>query len=196
MRLITALLLSALLAACTTTPNVTSNPPWPERKQRLQALAEWQAEGKIALRNGAAAESANLLWQQNQEFTELQLSGPLGMAATRIFSDGKLLTIEQDGTREVMDISTPAAIRLNTGWDLPLASLPFWMKGIPNPELAATDMTVVQELLTHLVQDGWSVDFANYREVDGYQLPTRLEVTRADTRARLIIRQWQPEARP
>ncbi len=196
MRLLIALALSALLIGCASTPPSGTSTPWPTRQAALTALTTWQAEGKIALRNGEAAESANLLWQQRQQQSELQLSGPLGMAATRISSDGHRLTIEQDGNTETMDISTPAAIRLNTGWDLPLTSLPYWMKGLPNPQLSSTATQLEQGRLKTIEQDGWSVTFIDYGDFDGYSLPTRIEVRRADTRARLAIRRWQTDLSP
>lgn len=190
-RLVTLALL-ALLTACATTPEpkgVTT--PWDDRAQLLRQLAHWQAEGKLALRNGEHAESANLLWRQAGRNTELQLSGPLGMAATRIHSDGEILEIQRGEEFQVLDISTPRAVRLNTGWDLPLAALPYWMKGVPHPGAKPKAMAVEQHLLRSLEQDGWQVSFEAYGQFGHYTLPTRLRVERGETRAKLVIRQWQ-----
>nr|WP_277602404.1 lipoprotein insertase outer membrane protein LolB [Parahaliea mediterranea] len=182
----------ALLTACATTPAPQgADTPWEERARDLRQLAHWQAEGKLALRNDEQAESATLLWRQAGRDTELQLSGPLGMAATRIHSDGQTLEIQRDGDFQVIDISTPRAVRLNTGWDLPLASLPYWMKGVPYPGTEPEAMAVEQHLLRSLEQDGWRVSFEAYGQFGRYTLPTRLRVERGGTRAKLVIRQWQ-----
>lgn len=186
------LLLTALLTACATAPGPDAvDTPWAERSTRLTALQHWQAEGKLALRSNEQAESANLIWRQSGNSSDLQLSGPLGMATTRIHSDGKVLEIQRGEEFQVLDISTPGAVRLNTGWNLPLASLPYWMKGVPHPGAQPDDLTVKRQLLRELVQDGWRVQFEAYGEFGAYTLPTRLRVERGDTSARLVIRQWR-----
>jgi outer membrane biogenesis lipoprotein LolB len=40
------------------------------------------------------------------------------------------------------------------------------------------------------IQDGWQVDYQEYRQFQDLTLPTRLQISRGATRARLIIRQW------
>lgn len=187
------LLLALLVAGCATPPSTTGvDTPWTQRARQLEQLDHWQAQGKLALRNGEQAESANLLWQQTGTVADLQLSGPLGMAATRIHSDGRVLAIQRGEERQVLDISTPRAVRLNTGWDLPLASLPYWMKGLPHPGAEADTMEVEQHLLRSLEQNGWQVQFETYGTFGEFTLPTRLRVERGDTSARLVIRHWQP----
>jgi outer membrane lipoprotein LolB len=186
-----ALLLTlALLAGCAGAPAILTAPPWEQRADRLAQLAHWRAEGKLALRSGDRAEAANLLWQQAERESNLQLSGPLGMGTTRIHSDGRILEIRRGDEIQVFDISSPDAIRRNTGWDLPLAALPFWLKGLPQPGVAADDLQFEEDLLRGLRQAGWQVQFETYGRFGDYTLPTRLRVQRGPTSARLVIRQW------
>lgn len=191
-----SLLLLALLAGCASPPAPPPGPgaPWQARAERLAALQSWQAQGKLALRNGSAAESANLLWRQQDGRSELHLSGPLGMAATRILAEGERLEVRRGEELRVLDISTPRAVEMSTGWDLPLKALPYWMLGIPQPGAAATRLSFDNERLSTLSQDGWQVTFDAYGQFDGYTLPTRLRVSRGDTSARLLVRDWQPGA--
>lgn len=192
MRTAAFLLLVTLLGACATAPAPDSaDTPWDQRIHRLAALQQWQARGKLALRSEGQAETANLLWQQSGNSSELQLSGPLGMAATRIHSDGKRLEIQRGDEVQVLDISTPDAVLTSTGWDLPLAALPHWMKGVPQPGTDARDLEVEQDLLRAVEQDGWRVEFQDYGQFGMYTLPTRLKVERGTTSARLFIRHWQ-----
>ncbi|MFV0478467.1 MAG: lipoprotein insertase outer membrane protein LolB [Parahaliea sp.] len=191
--LLTALL--CMLAGCAGTVQIPSQ-DWSQHLTRLQALDHWQSEGKIALRNGGASESANLVWQQKRHQSELQLSGPLGMAATRIYSDGQHLQIIRGEDSQTFDISSQAAIEANTGWDLPLTSLPYWIRGIPDPNSHSEHMHIESHLLRELKQNGWRVQFGAYDSFEGYYLPTRLTLQRADSSARMIIRHWQVSKTP
>ncbi|GAB3286401.1 lipoprotein insertase outer membrane protein LolB [Parahaliea aestuarii] len=194
MRLIVPLLL-ALLAGCSTIPDspaVQRN--WQQHVAQLSALQHWQARGKLALRSGEQAETASLLWRQAGAQSELQLSGPLGMASTRVLADGARLEVQRGGELHILDISTPEAVRDSTGWDIPVAALPFWLRGIPQPDTDATDLRFDKQRLSHLRQDGWLVDFSDYRQFGAFDLPTRLQIQRGDTSAKLLIRDWQPGA--
>ncbi|WP_116368538.1 lipoprotein insertase outer membrane protein LolB [Parahaliea mediterranea] len=193
-RLILPLLL-ALLAGCSTVP---PSPPgeqgWQQHLARLGALEQWQARGKLALRNGEQAETASLLWRQRGEQSELQLSGPLGMASTQVLADGERLEVRRGDEIRILDISTPEAVRESTGWDIPVAALPFWLRGIPQPNAATEALRLDNQRLSHLQQQGWQVEFFDYRRFDNYDLPTRLNLRRGDTSARLLIRDWRPGA--
>ncbi len=68
---------------------------WQAHSQQLAMLQRWTASGKLAVRTADAAESAGLVWQQHDQDTHLQLSGPLGVGATTIYSDGQRLDIRQ-----------------------------------------------------------------------------------------------------
>ncbi|MFU8763689.1 MAG: lipoprotein insertase outer membrane protein LolB [Haliea sp.] len=182
------------LAACATAPIPVAEQPWQQRSQHLAALENWTARGKIALRSGQQSESASLDWQQHGSDTRLQLSGPMGLQATEIQSDGHELLIQRGEELTRLDISTPDAVRLHTGWDLPLQALPYWLKGLPAPKPRASSVEVADDLLQRLEQDGWTIRYERYQQFGAYLLPTRLSIKRGDTRARVVIQTWQPGA--
>lgn len=185
---------SLLLTSCATPGLQTAAPAnWQAQLKQMQALKQWTARGKIALRSETASESATLLWQQRGETALLQLSGPLGVGATTVTSDGQILQIEQDGEQRNLDISTPDAIVLNTGWDLPLRALPYWLKGVPSPDhsIQNQEFTPQQGQLSSFQQDDWHIQYDNYKLFDKHLLPTRLIVERGTTRVKVIIRDWR-----
>lgn len=182
------------LGACATGPTPVAERPWEQRSRQLASLETWTARGKIAVRSGQQSESASLDWRQQGSDTRLQLAGPMGLQATQIQSDGHELLVQRGDELTRLDISTPDAVRLHTGWDLPLQALPYWLKGLPAPAPRATTVEVVDELLQRLQQDGWVIRYERYQQFGDYLLPTRLSIERGDTRARLIIQDWQPGA--
>jgi len=187
--LILALLLLGGCAGPDTRDTATLS--WVEHQASLGQFQYWSARGKLALRTSDRAESATLLWRQQGAHSELHLSGPIGMGATTIHSNGQQMEIRQGDERRVIDISTPDAIARNTGWDLPLQALPYWLKGLPAPREEVQLLELDQDLLRSLQQDGWSVQYQQYEQFDQKMLPTRLRIQRGDTSVRMIIGNWQ-----
>jgi outer membrane lipoprotein LolB len=186
--------LTVLLTACAgQQARLPTDASWTEHSARLQALDSWSAEGKLALRSAEQSESASLLWQQDGRNTRLQLSGPMGLNSTAIHSDGDRLEVRRGDDIRSFDISTPGAMVRNTGWDLPLQALPHWLKGLPAPDtrISGLELDPNRTLLRTLHQGGWEIHYETYANFGDFTLPTRLQIQRADTSARVIIRNWQ-----
>lgn len=163
---------------------------WEQHRAQLAALTDWTASGKLAVRSGEQSATANLNWLQLGRHSHLELSGPLGFQATRIHSDGEQLHVTRGDEQTRFDLSRPGALRAYTGWDLPVQSLSWWLRGLPAPHSrAGTD--IEGGLLRTLRQDGWTIHYSNYQHTGAFALPGRLELERGDTGARLIIRRWQ-----
>lgn len=191
---LTAVLAVLLLAGCAgPTVRAPGDISWADHRSELQLLTHWTIEGKLALRTAEQAESASMRWLQEGASTELSLSGPMGINATTIHSDGRLLEIRQGDQSSHWDLSDPALLARETGWDLPLQALPYWLKGLPSPDLTVQSLELNPEksLLQSLQQDHWLVLYEDYDTFGRYRMPTRLHIRRADTSVRVIIRDWQ-----
>lgn len=189
------MLLVLLLSACAgqaPRPHVTES-SWEEHRDRLQTLTHWDATGKLALRTSELSESASLEWRQRGPGSTLQLSGPLGVNATTVHSDGASLVIRQGEESHILDLSDPLEFERRTGWDLPLQALPHWLRGLPAPDLAVQYLEVGEDptLLQTLQQDDWEVRYEQYATFDLFRLPTRLTIQRSTTTVRVIIRNWE-----
>ena len=105
-------MLALLLSACAGQPPAPSaQGNWDEHSARMKALTSWDAEGKLALRTPTQSESANVQWQQQGDTTRLKLNGPLGVAATSMYSNGRILVIRQGEESSTLDLADPAALR-------------------------------------------------------------------------------------
>ena len=185
-----------LLAACAGPDRRdVASAGWAAHKETVQLLQHWSASGKLALRSSTASESATLNWRQQEQHTHLELRGPLGVGATTIHSDGLQLDIYRGEEHRTVDISSPGAIVENTGWELPLSALPYWLKGIPSPAypVESLELDPQTQLLSKLQQDSWEIHYGKYEQFQQFILPTRLDIQRNGTSARLIIRQWRVE---
>ncbi|MBT4522452.1 MAG: outer membrane lipoprotein LolB [Halieaceae bacterium] len=186
------LAVSLILTGCAgQTIRQTEQLSWSDHRRQLINLTNWKVTGKLALRTAEQSESGSMIWRQQEDDTQLNLSGPLGVGATTIAATSSDLEIRRNGQIHIYDISTPETIIRDTGWDLPVHALPHWLKGMATPRLEVGDQVVEQGLLRRLEQQGWIVTYQAYRQFEHYMLPTQLRIERDQTRARVIIRQWK-----
>jgi outer membrane lipoprotein LolB len=86
-----------------------------------------------------------------------------------------------------------------TGWRVPLARLPRWVRGLsdtPLDELAAGRFRLdPQGRLLRLSEHGWTVEYERYAApADAPALPHFIEMRNDKVRIRLVIDDWQLEA--
>ncbi len=182
------------MAACAGQQPLPPAGSWEEHSAGLQTFTHWTAEGKIALRSPDQSESASMRWQQDGAASRLSLSGPLGVAATSLYSDGRSLVIRQGEDVTTWDLASETPIlEEKTGWDLPLLALPYWIKGVPAPGLPVqgSEQGPDPALLQVLRQDDWVIRYEDYAVFGQFTLPTALRLQHQDTSLRLIIRSWQ-----
>ncbi|MBU6379546.1 MAG: outer membrane lipoprotein LolB, partial [Gammaproteobacteria bacterium] len=122
-------------------------------------------------------------WAQRAETSQLELDGPLGVGGVRLeFANGRL-----------PDEATRSELERRLGFALPVGSLRYWMLGVPDPTRVAKEALAADATrLDSLQQDGWTVSFPAYARVAGanYELPQRIEASRAGVRVRLLVESW------
>lgn len=181
-----ALLLALLaLAGCAglrsvALPDTELPSSWGERRGALQAWPGYELRGRIAVARGDDGFSGALRWVQSGRTARLELDGPLGVGGVRYDLDPATV----DG----------AALGQALGVPVPVASLRYWLLGVPDPALAAEEsLDPGAARLAALRQAGWHVVYARYAPVPGTRLemPQRIEVTRDGLRLRLLVEGWQ-----
>jgi outer membrane lipoprotein LolB len=66
-----------------------------------------------------------------------------------------------------------------------------WLLGLAGPDSPAVETLDGGGLLAVLAQDGWEVQYDEYRQQGGIALPRKLVLQSAAGRIRLVIDQWQ-----
>lgn len=191
-RLIVAFCLLLLLTSCSTVapPALPSSLPWEKRQTKLDQIRHWTLQGKIAVQTAQDAGSATMDWVQHQNQFTLTLSGPLGSNAIRLVGKPGLVILT-DSTGKQLSASSPEALLANAwGFHLPVSHLNFWIRGLPVPGIAANSQFDNNGRLSSLSQQGWHVQFFSYTTVNGTDLPSKLSITSATMKVKVIVYTW------
>ncbi len=192
----------SLLAGCATLPEppgvVDPALTWQARRAALEPLTRWELTGRVAFRSAAEGGSATLSWRRQAGHHAIDLTGPLGSGHVRLTQDADGAELRDSDRNVLRDTSAEVLLARATGWQLPVNGLNYWVLGLPVPE-AANDIELDRLGRTaRLTQQGWRVEYLDYAQFDGRELPSRLFLKREHAdgddagalEVRLVIERW------
>jgi len=184
--------LTLALAGCQTAP-VAPAPTvaWSVRRPTLQHLHRFGLDGRVAVAVGKQGFNAGIRWSQSGEVTQLALTGPLGAGGVEVTAEGAQLSVITSRGKRLGNTAARAELEEKLGFEPPLASIRYWVLGVPDPGAPASVQLDSQQRLTRLSQDGWQVDYTSYVPVGADWLPRLLTLRRADVRVRMVVDGWQ-----
>lgn len=184
-----------LLGACAHQPiETTAISDWQQFAARQQQLTDWRLEGKLGFRAPDDSGSAFIDWQQQQQLFDLHLSGALGFGATRLSGSPEHVVMTRGDDTLAATNSTELTYQL-LGMALPVESLTYWVKGIPDPNTPVlTQSHGDNGELTELQQAGWQLTLSRYQQHGDWLLPGRISGQRNGVSFKLIIKEWQPQS--
>jgi outer membrane lipoprotein LolB len=183
------LLLSLWLTGCVqhhAAPDLLSETADPE------AIEHWEIKGKFSVKQPDEAVSANLLWKQSSPSRyDIALTGPLGQGSV-LLSGYPDKVVFQDAHGDI-ETAYNAELLLyhHTGWSMPIESMYYWVRGLPDPHYKYEYILNDQGLYSHLRQHGWTINYNTYQQVDDYMLPRKMTLNYTDTHITLFFRTWQ-----
>ncbi|MFO1401533.1 MAG: lipoprotein insertase outer membrane protein LolB [Steroidobacteraceae bacterium] len=181
-----------LLAGCATLPPRAPAPlAWPERRDALQRIEGFDLRGRVAVATGTGGFNATLRWAQHGAAARVDLAAPLGVGAARIDQRGDELSVTTSRGARLTGAEASASIEREFGFEPPFASLRYWLLGAADPARPAEETLDGEQRLARLVQDGWSIDYAEYQASGGRWLPRRLTLRREAVRVRLLVQAWR-----
>ena len=187
-------LISVSLVGCKTTPRAAAGPtpsgPWETRRAALQQHDHFDLSGRIAVAAASEGFNAKLRWKQQGAHSNLSLDGPLGVGGVKITADGSSLKVIDSHGKQLDSDAARDEMNAKLGFEPPLASLRYWVLGVPDPARPADEVLDEQQRLASLRQDGWQIDYADYATVAGQWRPSKLTLKRDDVRVRLLVDGW------
>ncbi|GAB6196723.1 lipoprotein insertase outer membrane protein LolB [Lysobacter xanthus] len=197
-RLSRTLLVAALaagLGACATTAVVP--PPTAgqaagleaaQRERERSAARTWGLEGRIAVSTARDAGSGRIEWQQSGDRFDIQLTAPITRQGWRLSGAPGQASLEglAGGTRTGADAE--ALLREATGWEIPVRSLPAWVRGLRADPATAVVRFGADGRLASLAENGWTIDYT--WPAAPAAMPSRVEARRGEARVRLVVDRW------
>lgn len=188
--ILTLILLALLLPGCSLFQTTPATIPLPDNAQQLK---HWHISGKFGVRLQNEAHSAYVEWTQHNTHFEVLLFGPLGQGKSRLRGSDNHVQLDTANGETWHDTSPEALLERLYGWQLPVSRAQYWVKGLAAPNSPAQLLRDTNGNITHLEQDGWTIDYTAYLPpVPGQaQLPQKLVMRYDGVRVTLLIRQWQ-----
>ena len=179
-----------MLGGCATAPVSDTGTVVSTANLAVPQYRIWQFRGRVSLVREEQGWHASLDWRETGGRYRLRLSGPLGQGALQVDGDGDSVRLLAADGREYRAPDADALVEQATGWQLPVAGIRYWVRGIPAPGVEARITTDEQGRLQNLRQSGWDIRYERYQEVDGRDWPTRLRLNTADIAIRLVVDRW------
>lgn len=196
-------LLAIVLSGCSSIridplpEGLSSQPPanWAQRQQRIQALDHWQLKGKLAVRQPSGSTSAVInSWTQDNEHYAVSLSSAfLGLGQTRLEGTPGYIELTLPDGETYYSTEPEVLIEAATGWQLPMDSLPWWIRGLPGPKGDFKLFFDTGDQLAMIRQHGWEIRYDRWRTYfeDLPGLPARITATKDDKRVRIAVTEWR-----
>ena len=190
-RALALLLLMILgLSGCALQPPLPDRSDWAARQEILAGLQRWDLSGRISVRTDQDAVNGSLSWMQDGERLEMGFRGPLGVGGFRLSGDPQQMLFEDSKGEQLVLDDPGAALATQLGWEVPLNSLGYWIRAMPDPAMQAEQDFETSGRLQQLRQEGWSVDYERYALQGLVAMPGRVTIRRDGVRIRLVIDNW------
>lgn len=187
--------LSALFLGLTLTWLTGCSPmqtPKTQAAPKAVAWQSWEATGVVGFRDSKQASSAHFDWQQHSASAfDLRLQGIMGIGALAIHATAQGVSAKNAKGKTVTAATPEALVAQETGWQLPVSYLYYWMRGVPVPGMAATSNKNPNGQLVQLKQAGWTVVYQSYSQAGNASLPSRVVLTQPALTVTVIVNQWQ-----
>lgn len=177
-------------------------PTWQRHALAIKNLQDWQCLGRIAIRTENQGGTVNLDWKQTGDFSRITLSAPLNQGVVELKGQPHLMMITDSSGNQEITQDPQATIAKLTGWQIPLAALPDWIRGIPHQPKVTFNLNA-QGLLQTLHDSGWTIEYEQYMPPAAapIALPKKINVSKDNVTLKLIVDSWSvppiaPEPQP
>jgi len=186
--------LLVVASGCATHPPVTApeaETAWLEHRAALEALRDWQVQGRVALRTETEGWNASFDWRQRGSRYRIRLRGPFGQGAVELQGGEHGVWLKRADQPAVFAQNPEVLLQQQTGWQLPVSGLTAWLRGLPVVDGDPDIQWDTQGRLLHIGQNGWRIDYQRYLEKDGLQLPKKLRLKRDSVQVGFVVDSWQ-----
>jgi outer membrane lipoprotein LolB len=189
------LLTCALLASCSAPrllrPDAARMKALEQREDTLRSRPDWTLRGRMAISGPEDSGSGTLDWSQQGPAFRFTLSAPVSGKTWTLSGDGQhaeLLGLH--GQQAVVAATASGLLASELGWNVPVAQLAYWVRGIRAPGPA--DVVFQGDgLPAEIRQDGWVIEFRDYETTRDPLLPRKIFAGNGAYKVRLVVQSWE-----
>lgn len=184
-----SLLLGLVSSGCA--PRLPPVSAVPAAQSRLLGLAHWRMEGRIGVQTVSEGFHGSIRWEHENAQDRVQVSGPLSQGGVSIVLQEDWILIRDDRGEVKTSRDAAALVRQELGFPVPLASLRYWVIGVPRPARDAIPRYDAAGLLRELKQEGWSLAYEQFVSAQGVALPQKLSARGDEMKLKLVVDEWE-----
>ena len=156
----------------------------------IEHIQDFNIEGRIGVHTDGRGVSGTIHWKHVNNKDDIALFSPMGGKMADVKStDGNVTLTANDGkTYTAADAETLTQQTL--GWRLPVSNLADWVVGRPTNDAIEQITWDYTGKLTKLTQDGWEIQYLEYRQASGVQLPSKLALRNPKLYMKFIVERW------
>jgi outer membrane lipoprotein LolB len=160
------------------------------REQMLGAQRDWSLDGRFAASDGQHGGSGGIAWQQNGQQYEFTLRAPVTGKTVQLSGGPNGAVLTGAGRQPLTGRDAGEVLNAEFGWDVPVADLAWWVRGLRAPGRPAILTFGANGLPATLDQDGWHVDYRDWYAERSPPLPRKVYASRDPYTVRVMIEQW------
>lgn len=193
-RLVVLLSLALLLQGCVGTgniksaDNIASKKLYEQHLQRIAGIDQFSLQGRIGVQTDGKGFSGGISWRHNTSDDDIALYSPLGSQVASIQKTADKVTLEDANGNSISANDIETLTQTTLGWQLPLAGLSDWSLGRPSNRPVNAVNWNEKGQITHLIQDGWDIEYDDYAEFEGSELPNKLYLRSTKVNIKLIVK--------
>ncbi len=163
-----------------------------ERKMRYESIDEWNIRGRIGVQRDDEGFSAGFKWLQKGKIFDIRLFDPLGRQVAWLRGDEHNVSLDTAKGEKIIAQDPEKVLLEQFGWTLPIRSLLFWVKGLPDPASIVWQEEYDEQGRMRLIrQADWNVRFTKYLSKGDKSFPELTHFEHQGFKIKLLVQDWQ-----
>lgn len=162
-----------------------------ERRQQLMAINSWDMYAALGVRFANKNTMAHFYWlQAGNDFT-INIFTPLNIGGVKITGNKKQVILWRSATDKITAKTPGQLMHQELGWSLPLFNMKYWVLGLAAPHIPYHAKYDSYNHLNYLQQQGWKIEYADFRSINGIDLPRKIWLENPRLQVKLVVEKWR-----
>ena len=148
--------------------------------------------GRVSVTYTAGVVTANVRWEHAGDRDEIWLMTPTGQTLAHIVDSAAGVVLTRADRQEHRASNVETLTRQVLGWPLPLSQLQYWVRGLPVPGMAPTEVERDgTKRLTAFTQNGWRVALTYHEGAQYAGKVRRVDLIDGPNQIRFLVDTWR-----